>query len=41
MFTSSLETNNREPVLNETIRDPLYRYMATVLQNLSTITGES
>jgi len=28
-------TKNREPILHETIRDSLHRYMATVLQNLA------
>jgi len=27
-------TKNREPVLHDTVRDSLHRYMATVLQNL-------
>ncbi len=27
-------TKNREPIIHETVRDALHRYMATVLQNL-------
>ncbi|HEY4930914.1 MAG TPA: IS200/IS605 family transposase [Terriglobales bacterium] len=27
-------TKNREPILHDTVRDSLHRYMATVLQNL-------
>ena len=26
-------TKNRDPILNDAVRDPLHRYMATVLQN--------